>query len=200
MIHALRIESIHTLLTGWIDSIKGYGSAQDVIDGPHCILNTQNFQFTSQAYCTFLFLDSPLHDAARNGHIKVVKCLVRAGVNLNAKNASGRTPREEAEVTRLRVLDNIDLDKTVSYLIEREESSRWNPLSEVSSESENDDENNDIAKFLGLAKSPVVTQALQTLGLYISVLFLPKVVSEIASYLRFLNCLLKVEMMMKTSF
>ena len=99
-----------------------------------------------------------MHDAARNGHIKVVKCLVRAGVNLNAKNASGRTPREEAEVTRLRVLDNIDLDKTVSYLIEREESSRGNPLSEVSSESENDDENNDIAKFLGLAKSPVVTQ------------------------------------------
>ena len=112
----------------------------------------------------YFFPDSPLHDAARNGHIKVVKCLVRAGVNINAKNASGRTPREEAEVTRLRVLDNIDLDKTVSYLIEREESSRGNPLSEVSSESENDDENNDIAKFLGLAKSPVVTQALQTLG------------------------------------
>ena len=142
------------------------------------------------------FPDSPLHDAARNGHIKVVKCLVRAGVNINAKNASGRTPREEAEVTRLRVLDNIDLDKTVSYLIEREESSRGNPLSEVSSESENDDENNDIAKFLGLAKSPVVTQALQTLGLYISILFLPKVFSEIASFIHFLKCLLKVEMMM----
>jgi hypothetical protein len=139
-----------------------------------------------------------LHDAARNGHIKVVKCLVRAGVNINAKNASGRTPREEAEVTRLRVLDNIDLDKTVSYLIEREESSRGNPLSEVSSESENDDENNDIAKFLGLAKSPVVTQALQTLGLYIFI-FLLKVFSEIASFIHFLKCLLKPKMMMKTT-
>jgi len=110
--------------------------------------------------------DSPLHDAARNGHIKVVKFLVRSGVSLKAKNASNRTPREEAEMSRLRIQDNIDLDKTVTYLIERE-SARGNSLSdEVSSEfSENDEENNDIAKFLGMAKSPVVTQALHTLGL-----------------------------------
>ena len=36
-IHTLRFESIHTLLVrAWIDSIKGYGSTQDIIDGPHC--------------------------------------------------------------------------------------------------------------------------------------------------------------------
>ena len=61
--------------------------------------------------------DSPLHDAARNGHLKVVKFLVRAGANLNAKNAGNRTPREEAEITRLRIQDNAELDKTVDYLI-----------------------------------------------------------------------------------
>ena len=109
----------------------------------------------------------------------MVKFLVRSGVNLNAKNASGRTPREEAEVTRLRVQDNLDLDKTVSYLIEREESSRGKNLSEVSSESENDEENNYIAKFLGLAKSPVVTQALQTVGLLLKLLFLESMYLEI---------------------
>ena len=37
-IHTLRFVLIHTLfLRVWIDSIKGYGSSEDVIDGPHCI-------------------------------------------------------------------------------------------------------------------------------------------------------------------
>lgn len=112
--------------------------------------------------------DSPLHDAARNGHLKVVKFLVRSGADLAAKNASNRTPREEAEVTRLRIPDNTDLDKTVTYLIEQED--RKNEASEAhammsNSDSEDGDENNDIAKFLGLTKSPVVREALQTLGL-----------------------------------
>ena len=109
--------------------------------------------------------DSPLHDAARNGHLKVVKFLVRKNADLRAKNASNRTPREEAEVTRLRVPDNLELDKTVTYLIGQEEQGRKNLVkSDVSSDSD-EDENNDIAKFLGLTKSPVVREALQTLGL-----------------------------------
>ena len=125
--------------------------------------------------------DSPLHDAARNGHLKVVKFLVRSGANLNAKNAGNRTPREEAEVTRLRIQDNDELDQTVDYLIDQEDqgnekssngiSSKASILAEMASESSDDDtnsdnetENNDITKFLGLAKSPVVQQALQSLG------------------------------------
>ena len=35
--------TVHTLLTGWIDSIKGYGSTQDVIDSPHCKLFLVNW-------------------------------------------------------------------------------------------------------------------------------------------------------------
>ena len=119
--------------------------------------------------------DSPLHDAARNGHLKVVKFLVRSGANLNAKNAGNRTPREEAEVTRLRIQDNDELDQTVDYLIDQEDqgnekSSKASILAEMASESSDDTnsddetENNDITKFLGLAKSPVVQQALQSLG------------------------------------
>ena len=65
--------------------------------------------------------DSPLHDAARNGHIKVVKFLVKAGADLKAKNANNRTPREEAELTLLRIQDNPDLEKTVNFLIEQDE-------------------------------------------------------------------------------
>ena len=119
--------------------------------------------------------DSPLHDAARNGHLKVVKFLIRSGANLEAKNAHGRTPREEAEVTLLKVNDNEDLDKTVSYLIELEEGApsiaggnvvAVSDASSSDNDSDGDDaENNDLAKLLGLAKSPVVQQALQTLGL-----------------------------------
>ena len=113
--------------------------------------------------------DSPLHDAARNGHLKVVKFLIRSGANLKAKNAHGRTPREEAEVTLLKVNDNEDLDKTVSYLIELEEGAPSISVSDVSTDNESDDnddtENTDLAKLLGLAKSPVVQEALQTLGL-----------------------------------
>ena len=35
-IHTFRIESIHTLLLSRTIPLKGYGSTQDVIDGPHC--------------------------------------------------------------------------------------------------------------------------------------------------------------------
>ena len=56
-IYILRFESIHTLFLRlwndqacdrlnkrvWTDSIKGYGSTQDVIDGPHCVFCCLNF-------------------------------------------------------------------------------------------------------------------------------------------------------------
>jgi hypothetical protein len=140
--------------------------------------------------------DSPLHDAARNGHLKVhyyycfccsrllctaassillfycqvVKFLTRSGANLRGKNASGRTPREEAEVTRLRITENDELDKTIAYLIEHEDdcrphSSNSSDISSDEGESDDEAENNDLAKFLGVSKSPVVQQALQTLSL-----------------------------------
>ena len=35
--HKYTVWTVNDLLTGWFDSIKGYGSTQDVIDGPHCM-------------------------------------------------------------------------------------------------------------------------------------------------------------------
>ena len=56
-----------------------------------------------------------------NGHLKVVKFLIKSGANIFAKNSNNRTPREEAEVTLLRISENEDLAKTVSYLVDYEE-------------------------------------------------------------------------------
>ena len=56
-----------------------------------------------------------------NGHLKVVKFLIKSGANIFAKNSNNRTPREEAEVTLLRISDNEDLAMTVSYLVDYEE-------------------------------------------------------------------------------
>ena len=55
-----RLELIQTLLTGWINSIKGYGSTQDVIDSPHCMF-----------YDFWTIFDKTCHSAAdRATHVK----------------------------------------------------------------------------------------------------------------------------------
>ena len=97
-----------------------------------------------------------------------MKFLVRAGADTGAKNASGRTPREEAELVAVRC-DNEDLRNTVSYLTERDEqasdASRSSPESSAGEEDEEENENDDVARFLGLSRSPGVQQAFQSLGL-----------------------------------
>lgn len=122
--------------------------------------------------------DSPLHDAARNGHIKVVKFLIKSGADIYARNGSGRTPREEAEATLERV-DNPDLGIAIKLLSEEESrrmsKSRIDDEPRISLDASDDDESeaedpdepeNDVAKFLGVAKSsPDVQKAFKSLGL-----------------------------------
>lgn len=40
--------------------------------------------------------DTPLHDAAANGHFKLVKLLVEKGADIHAKNSKGKTPLDTA--------------------------------------------------------------------------------------------------------
>lgn len=40
--------------------------------------------------------DTPLHDAAVNGHVKIAKLLVERGADINAKNSKGKTPLDVA--------------------------------------------------------------------------------------------------------
>ena len=40
--------------------------------------------------------DTPLHIAASHGHLEVVKILLEAGANVNAKNNSGMKPEDLA--------------------------------------------------------------------------------------------------------
>lgn len=40
--------------------------------------------------------DTPLHDAASNGHLKLIKLLVERGADIHAKNAKGKTPLDVA--------------------------------------------------------------------------------------------------------
>jgi hypothetical protein len=74
-----------------------------------------------------------------------VKYLVRSGADLSAKNAAGKTPREEVEIvtsikgTQAGASGSDDLDpdyyKTVSYLVEREDKddeSNGKPLLSIS--------------------------------------------------------------------
>ena len=62
--------------------------------------------------------------------------LVRSGADLKAKNASGRTPREEAEVVALRC-DNNELKQTVAFLTGQEDQVQEDL--EQSSKAEQDD-------------------------------------------------------------
>ena len=41
--------------------------------------------------------DTALHDAARNGHLPVVKALVAAGADVNGANHMGKSPLEAAK-------------------------------------------------------------------------------------------------------
>lgn len=40
--------------------------------------------------------DTPLHDAASNGHLKLIKLLVERGADIHAKNSKGKTPLDVA--------------------------------------------------------------------------------------------------------
>ena len=57
--HTLRIESIHTLLMGWIDSIKKYGSIKVRID--HCQKSRILFMYLSKYVCHFHSLEAAFY-------------------------------------------------------------------------------------------------------------------------------------------
>ena len=109
----------------------------------------------------------------------MVKFLVKSGADLFARNAAGRTPLQESEATLERI-DTTELATTIAYLRD-EELRRYQQAtslySDVSDEEEGDldeiddqereeSENEDVAKFLGVAKSsPDVQKAFKSLGL-----------------------------------
>ena len=91
---------------------------------------------------------------------QVVKFLVKSGADLSAKNASGRTPKEEAEIVAVKCRDNESLNQTVAYLansslVDLTESPE---RSEEEESSEEEEEDQDVAKFLG---SPGIQQAFE---------------------------------------
>ena len=43
-----------------------------------------------------IFNDTPLHDAAKNGHLSVVEYLVNQKADIDVKNKNGETPLELA--------------------------------------------------------------------------------------------------------
>jgi predicted membrane-bound mannosyltransferase len=108
----------------------------------------------------------------------VVKFLIKSGADIFARNAARRTPRQEAEVTLERV-DSDELATTIAFLRD-EETRRFQQSTSLYSDVSDDDEefddceedekeepeNEDVAKFLGVAKSsPDVQKAFKSLGL-----------------------------------
>jgi len=98
---------------------------------------------------------------------QVVKFLIKAGADIFSRNAAGRTPREEAEATLERV-ETDELTNTIAFLREEETRSFEQTTSHYSDVSDGDEddeeiddneeekeepENEDVAKFLGVAKS-----------------------------------------------
>lgn len=53
--------------------------------------------------------ETPLHDAAVNGHLKLVKLLVEKGADIYAKNSKGKTPVDIAAAGVIPVLLNPSL-------------------------------------------------------------------------------------------
>lgn len=53
--------------------------------------------------------DTPLHDAAINGHLKLVRCLVERGADVHARNSRGKTPLEVAPALVAAVISNPEL-------------------------------------------------------------------------------------------
>lgn len=53
--------------------------------------------------------ETPLHDAAMNGHTKLVKLLVEKGADVHAKNSKGKTPIDVAAATVAPLLLNSHL-------------------------------------------------------------------------------------------
>ena len=111
----------------------------------------------------------------------MVKFLVKSGADIFARNAAGRTPLQESEAT-LEHIDTAELVTTIAYLRDQESRRRYQEATSLYSDVSDDDddvgemekdeeerqesENEDVAKFLGVAKSsPDVQKAFKSLGL-----------------------------------
>ncbi|TRY61266.1 hypothetical protein TCAL_07455 [Tigriopus californicus] len=104
--------------------------------------------------------ETPLHDAARNGHIAVVKLLVSNGANLAAKREnSGQTPLDEAKNSRTK---NPHIHEVIQYLTERQENSnsQIEQPEQTPSDTESVSEEVDIIKdFTPLDSLPVAAES-----------------------------------------
>jgi hypothetical protein len=117
---------------------------------------------------------------------QVVKFLIKAGADIFSRNAAGRTPREEAEATLERV-ETDELTNTIAFLRDEEARRFEHTTSHYSDVSDGDDdddeeiddneeekeepENEDVAKFLGVAKSsPDVQKAFRCLDQPIAII------------------------------
>ena len=75
-----------------------------------------NFGFGLEA--TNSELDTPLHLAIWEGHLDVVKCLVKAGANIQAKGFHNRTPLVYAVIKRNTEIVKFLIDLIIyNYLI-----------------------------------------------------------------------------------
>lgn len=61
--------------------------------------------------------DTPLHDAASNGHLKLIKLLVERGADIHAKNSKGKAPLDIAAPSVTPYLLNPSLPLPGKFLI-----------------------------------------------------------------------------------
>lgn len=110
---------------------------------------------------------------------QVVRYLIKSGADLLSLNFVKKTPQEEAEVALSVRPDHPALEDTVKYLVGKGREVRHFPslkgvddddddvsdLSSTDDDEEDDEDRDEVARFLGVSRSPSIQQAFQRLGL-----------------------------------